>query len=125
MKLIALLTSWGQIPHSWFIAFYTTSFACSVFWLIQYLTDGRVLAFISSRQVKESGPSMTLGQVILVWALMLLQASRRIYEHLAVIKPSSSTMWIVHWLLGVCFYLCVSVSVWIEGSGKVPSWDQG
>lgn len=118
VKIIASLTSWTQVPHSWFIAFYATSLACSIFWLAQYLTGGWILGFLISKQAEGSDRSMTLGQVILVWTLMVLQAGRRLYEHLAVSKPSNSTMWIVHWLLGIAFYVCASVSVWIEGSGK-------
>ncbi|KAK1765773.1 hypothetical protein QBC33DRAFT_134998 [Phialemonium atrogriseum] len=119
VKLVAMVTSCGQVPHSWFIAFYTTSLTCSIFWLIQYLTRGNILDFVASRQAGTSDPSMSLGQVVLVWTLMFLQASRRVYEHLVFIKPSASKMWIVHWSLGICFYLCMSISVWVEGSEPI------
>lgn len=122
VKLVAMVTSCGQVPHSWFIAFYTTSLTCSIFWLIQYLTRGDILDFVASRQAGTSDPSMSLRQVVLVWTLMFLQASRRVYEHLVFIKPSASKMWIVHWSLGICFYLCMSISVWVEGSGKVRDY---
>jgi len=61
---------------------------------------------------------MAPGQIWLVWALMFLQALRRLYEHLYVMRPSASTMWFVHWMLGLSFYLVLSVSIWIEGAGK-------
>lgn len=63
---------------------------------------------------------MTIEQVIVIWCLMVAQGSRRLYECLYVTKerPSSSTMWIGHWLVGVAFYAAVSVSIWVEGSRK-------
>jgi len=62
---------------------------------------------------------MTLQQVMVAWALMLVQGARRLYECLAFTKPSSSSqMWIGHWAVGVWFYATVSVAVWIEGSRK-------
>ncbi|KAK3997234.1 hypothetical protein QBC44DRAFT_315520 [Cladorrhinum sp. PSN332] len=51
--------------------------------------------------------------------MMFLQGSRRVYEHSTIIKPSKSTMWVVHWLLGLFFYLFINVSVWVEGSGAL------
>ncbi|KAJ4304404.1 hypothetical protein N0V88_002017 [Collariella sp. IMI 366227] len=64
-------------------------------------------------------PSATLGQVALGWGMMFLQGVRRVFEHATIIKPSKSTMWVVHWLLGLFFYLCISVSIWVEGSGAL------
>lgn len=121
LSLIAAVTSFSQVPHSWFSAFYAVSLGCSVFWLVQYLGDGAVLRLIASSQAWATpGRSATLGQVALGWFMMFLQAARRVYEHAAILKPSKSTMWVVHWLLGLFFYLAMSVSVWVEGSGK--SW---
>lgn len=119
-NLIAKLTSFGQVKHSWFMGFYIASLACSFFWLAQYLTDGRIMHWIATKQATTSTPGMEPGQVVLLWILMCLQASRRLYEHLFTSKPSNSTMWIVHWALGVVYYVCMSLSVWIEGSGKMP-----
>lgn len=58
--------------------------------------------------------SMTFRQVTLAWAMMSLQGSRRLYECLAFLKPSSSRMWFGHWLLGILFYTGMSVAVWVE-----------
>ena len=58
---------------------------------------------------------MTLHQVVVVWAVMLAQGCRRLYESLVFGKPSSAQMWIGHWALGIWFYLTMSVAVWIEG----------
>lgn len=117
LSFIDTITSWTQVPHSWFGAFYVVSLACSVFWLVQYLGDGAVLRFIASRQAAARQPSATSGQVVLGWFMMALQGGRRVFEHLTIMKPSKSTMWVVHWLLGLLFYLSISVSVWVEGSG--------
>ncbi|TGJ81441.1 hypothetical protein E0Z10_g7314 [Xylaria hypoxylon] len=118
-RLVSRLTSLGKVPHSWFIHFYILSLFCSVFWAVQFVTQGSVLELIVKNQLSKSISSMTLGQVILVWGLMGLQGARRLYEYLAVLRPSSSRMWIVHWLLGNVFYLCTSVSIWIEGSESI------
>jgi 3-oxo-5-alpha-steroid 4-dehydrogenase 3 len=118
-NLVALSTSWGQIPHSWFGGFYIVSLACSVFWLVQYVVDGRILHFLASRQAAASEPGMEPGQVVLVWSMMFLQGARRALESLLIVKSSSkSTMWIIHWLLGHVFYIVMSMAVWIEGSGR-------
>ncbi|KAH6850182.1 hypothetical protein B0I37DRAFT_413597 [Chaetomium sp. MPI-CAGE-AT-0009] len=119
LSLIDIITSWTQVPHSWFGAFYVVSLACSVFWLVQYLGDGVVLRFVASKQAAAQHPPATSGQVVLGWFMMFLQGGRRVFEHLTIIKPSKSTMWVVHWLLGLLFYLSISVSVWVEGSGAI------
>ncbi|KAI0416681.1 hypothetical protein F5X98DRAFT_177461 [Xylaria grammica] len=118
-RLISRLTSVGKVPHSWFIHFYILSLFCTVFWAIQFVAHGSVLELIVNNQSARSTPSMALGQVILVWFLMGLQGARRLYECLAVLQSSSSRMWVIHWLLGNGFYLCTSVSIWIEGSGSI------
>jgi 3-oxo-5-alpha-steroid 4-dehydrogenase 3 len=120
LSLIAAVTSWTQVPHAWFSAFYVVSLACSVFWLAQYLGDGAVLRFIASNQAAARQTSATSGQVALGWLMMFLQGARRVFEHATIIKPSKSSMWVVHWVLGLFFYLSISVAVWVEGSG-MPS----
>ncbi|KAI1752924.1 hypothetical protein F4782DRAFT_530039 [Xylaria castorea] len=118
-RLISCLTSVGQIPHSWFIHFYILSLSCTIFWAIQFVMNGTVLELIVKSQLARCTSSMTMGQVVLVWVLMGLQGARRLYEYLAVLQPSSSSMWIIHWLLGNGFYLCTSVSIWVEGSRAI------
>ncbi|KAI9817607.1 MAG: hypothetical protein M1832_004611 [Thelocarpon impressellum] len=54
-------------------------------------------------------------QIALSWGLMTLQGGRRLYECIALGKPSQSTMWFVHWLLGIAFYGAMSMAVWVEG----------
>ena len=117
LPLITTITSWTQVPHAWFSAFYVVSLTCSVFWLVQYLGDGAVLRWIASSQASTQQPSATSGQVALGWLMMFLQGARRVFEHATVMKPSKSTMWVVHWLVGLFFYLFISVAIWVEGSG--------
>lgn len=122
LSLVAAITSWTQVPHAWFGAFYVVSLACSVFWLVQYLGDGAVLRFVTSSQAATQQTSATSGQVALGWLMMFLQGARRVFEHATVIKPSKSSMWVVHWLLGLLFYLFVNVAVWVEGSGMAMAY---
>ncbi|KAL1840097.1 hypothetical protein VTJ49DRAFT_792 [Mycothermus thermophilus] len=122
LSLLDTLTSWTQVPHSWFGTFYILSAASSMFWLAQFLLDGALLRLIASRQADavqvQHASSPTANQVALGWVMMFAQAARRIYEQAVVVKPSrTSSMWIVHWLLGLGFYLAMSVAVWVEGSG--------
>ncbi|KAK3692740.1 hypothetical protein B0T22DRAFT_475625 [Podospora appendiculata] len=118
LSLIAVVTSWGQVPHAWFSAFYVVSLVGSLFWLVQYFTNGTALHSLASNQAAAPGPSATLEQVTVAWAVMFLQACRRLYEHATVLGQSNSKMWVVHWLLGLCFYLFTSVAIWAEGSSE-------
>ncbi|KAK2604234.1 hypothetical protein N8I77_007180 [Diaporthe amygdali] len=119
LRSVRKLTSLGQVPHMWFFTFYATYILCALFWASQYLFNGRALRSIASWQVElePSGPAN--GHVTVAWCLMLLQAARRLYESWAFAKPSKSTMWIVHWVLGQLFYVGISVAIWIEGSGAI------
>ncbi|KAH8156833.1 hypothetical protein CIB48_g11415 [Xylaria polymorpha] len=117
--LVACLTRVGQIPHSWFIHFYILSVSCTIFWAIQFIINGTVLELIVKNQLAKCTSSMTMSQVVLAWFLMGLQGARRLYEHLAILRSSSSSMWVIHWVLGSGFYLCTSVSIWVEGSSKL------
>ncbi|TEA09880.1 Polyprenol reductase 1 [Colletotrichum sidae] len=119
--LVEAVASVGQIPHAWFMHFYVASVAASVFWAFEYLRGGHLMQCIAARQAQSGSPSMNLAQTLLVWALMALQASRRLYECFFVMKPGSSKMWFVHWLLGLGFYLCMSVSVWVDGSASLQA----
>ncbi|KAK4163507.1 hypothetical protein QBC43DRAFT_319771 [Cladorrhinum sp. PSN259] len=129
LAVIDDVTSWSQVPHSWFGAFYLLSVGLSIFWLGQYLTDGYVWRLIASKQSEEdvfnAGHYVTKEQVAVGWTMMFLQGARRVFEHATIIKPSKkSTMWVVHWFLGLFFYLFMSVSVWVEGSGSLLNLKQ-
>lgn len=120
LRAVRKLTSLGQIPHSWFFTFYLVYVQCALFWAVQVTSGGLVLRSIAYWQIELGSPtSVSVCQVAVAWCLMLFQAARRLYESWAFAKPSKSTMWVVHWLLGQFFYLGISVAVWIEGSGTL------
>ena len=106
-----------KVPHSWFTSFYALSVSLSIIWGTQLLTKGPLFRALAS-QSSSSGPSMSLPQIIATWTMMFVQGSRRLYECLAIAKPSSSQMWIGHWLVGVLFYSCVNIAVWLEGASE-------
>lgn len=60
-----------------------------------------------------------MNQLALVWTLMAVQGLRRLAESILLAKSSASKMWFVHWILGVMFYVAMSIAVWIEGAGKL------
>ncbi|EMD01161.1 hypothetical protein BAUCODRAFT_118870 [Baudoinia panamericana UAMH 10762] len=110
-----------RVPHSWFTTFYVTSVSCLLFWLIQLLLRGPNFRAVATRT---SPPqySMTFRQVLVTWALMLVQSSRRLYECLQFARPSTSKMWIGHWLLGIGFYGAMSIAVWVEGIPAIQNY---
>ncbi|KAJ5774350.1 hypothetical protein N7457_009246 [Penicillium paradoxum] len=113
------LATW-QVPHSYFTQFYVVSVLSSVFWVAQFLLRGVVFQAIASRVSEEHQKhSMSMSQLIVCWALLAIQGSRRLWECITFSKPSSSRMWFVHWLLGLGFYLAAGVAIWIEGSGTM------
>ncbi|KAH8803262.1 3-oxo-5-alpha-steroid 4-dehydrogenase-like protein [Xylogone sp. PMI_703] len=103
-----------RIPHSWFIHYYVISVLSSIFWGIQIFTQGQILRFIAYYSAKPT--TMTGNQIVLAWSLMAIQGFRRLYECLILTKPSQSSMWIGLWLAGIGYYLCMGISVWIEGT---------
>lgn len=65
-----------------------------------------------------SSKSMSINQIFLLWSFMLLQGIRRLLESMFVTKTSASKMWIVHYVLGIGFYMIMGVAIWIEGAGR-------
>lgn len=117
-----VLTSYGQVPHSWFMHFYITSVAWSIFWGWQFVSKGSVMRALAVRQHHAAGnePSseVELTATLVAWLLMGSQGARRLFECLFVLKPGSSGMWFVHWVLGLAYYTTLGISVWIQGSGS-------
>src|SRR3569833_85318 len=125
-KFAVAVRSYASVPHSWFIHFYLTSVSLSAFWAYQLTTQGNIASYLIRWQAESGGgssPSMTVTQVALLWGMMLFQGLRRLTECVVVMKLSAkSKMWVVYWLVAELFYLCMSISVWIEGSGTyLPS----
>jgi len=104
------------VPHRWFIHFYTLSAILSAFWAYQIWHQGFLFRFVATNTSIGPSDSMSTDMTALVWALMLIQGVRRLFECIAFAKRSSSKMWIGHWILGLAFYACMSVAVWVEGS---------
>lgn len=104
-----------QVPHSWFMHYYITSVISSIFWGIQIATRGTIIKSMAHYSAKN--PSMSGNQIVISWLLLAIQGCRRLYECNVINKPSQSRMWIGLWLIGIVYYICNGISVWIEGSG--------
>jgi 3-oxo-5-alpha-steroid 4-dehydrogenase 3 len=120
------LTVWDrlvglQVPHTWFTHFYIVSVASSTFWAYQLATDGVVFRLLAPRYASDEQMGMTINQIIIAWALMAFQGSRRLYESIRLLKPSTAQMPMASYALGIAFYLAVGVSVWAEGMRKSSS----
>ncbi|KAL7789908.1 hypothetical protein V8C37DRAFT_385484 [Trichoderma ceciliae] len=123
-----VLTSHGQVPHSWFIHFYITSVSWSIFWGWQFLSKGSLMRTMAEMQhqstVNGQSSEVELSATLVAWFLMSSQGARRLFECLFVFKPGSSPMWFVHWALGLAYYTAVGISVWIQGAGAIlQSWE--
>ncbi|RCI15245.1 hypothetical protein L249_6465 [Ophiocordyceps polyrhachis-furcata BCC 54312] len=112
-----------QVPHAWFWHFYFVSVCWSAFWAWQYFGRGAVMAALARAQLHHVA-STDLGRVYLAWAMMAVQGSRRLFECFFVLRPGSSSMCWVHWLLALVFYTTVGIAIWIHGSGRtiLESW---
>jgi 3-oxo-5-alpha-steroid 4-dehydrogenase 3 len=104
-----------QVPHSWFVSFYLTSVSCSLLCAVDYAFSGPIFTNIAAH-ITASRPSMTFHQVFITWIVVLAQGSRRLYECHAFSRPSKSTMWVGHWILGMGFYVGLNLAIWIEGT---------
>jgi 3-oxo-5-alpha-steroid 4-dehydrogenase 3 len=105
-----------QVPHRWFTHYYVISVASSIFWAFQMYTQGTAFKFLASFS-KERPATMTAGQIFVAWLLMAIQGTRRLYESIALTKPSQSRMWAGVWIIGMAFYVFIGISIWIEGIG--------
>ncbi|TQV99965.1 hypothetical protein V2A60_005379 [Cordyceps javanica] len=139
-RLLGAATSASQVPHAWFWHFYLLSVAASAFWAWQFLGRGGVLRALAGWQQRatatpqgdrrgdgaeaETVVKRALERVFAAWVMMALQGSRRLYESLFLMRTGSgSSMWVVHWALGLAFYAVMSISIWVEGSDAIlASW---
>ena len=108
-----------QVPHSNFTHFYIVSIVSSLFWGSQILIKGVAIKAISDHGIpRKTVSTMSMEQVNLLWSLMLIHSCRRLYECICVAAPSTSTMPLTHYILGLLFYLGAPVAIWIEGTGE-------
>lgn len=89
------------------------STTCSLLWASQIILKASAFQHVAALS-KQHAAYMTLDQVTLTWALMLMQSGRRLFECLALTKPSNARMWIGHWAFGVWFYFSINIAIWIE-----------
>ncbi len=108
-----------QVPHGWFLHFYVVSVVCSLFWGVNIIFKSPLLVTIA--EAAGARGSLSMSQIALMWSLMAVQGLRRLAESLLLGKSSASKMWFVHWILGILFYVAMSIAVWIEGAGTSSS----
>ncbi|PKS10262.1 hypothetical protein jhhlp_002012 [Lomentospora prolificans] len=120
VKLLGKLGMLTRVPHSWFAHFYIALLCFQVFWLAQLVTNGGVMRAIAESEVAHGGgKGMEFGQIVLAWGMVTMQGARRLYECLVVMKPSTSPMLALHWVLSFLVYVALSISVWVEGSETI------
>ena len=102
------------VPHTWFTHFYLLSVCLSLFWAAQFIFEGRVLGYVLSHTPLERG-GMTPRQIVLMWVLMAAQGSRRLYETAMWQKSTQSRMPVGHYVLGIVYYIAMSMAIWVEG----------
>jgi 3-oxo-5-alpha-steroid 4-dehydrogenase 3 / polyprenol reductase len=112
-----------KVPHSWFKHFYMLSMVSSAMWLQQLYTRGPMLQNVL-RATSKDRPSMSFNQLVLCCMLLAIQGSRRLYESTVLTKPSTSQMWVGHYLLGLLYYAAMGVAIWIEGAKALVSTDE-
>lgn len=112
-----------KVPHSWFKHFYIVSVVSSMVWLQQLYTRGQIAQKILST-ISTRTPSMSFNQLVLCWALLIIQGSRRLYESMILAKPSTSKMWVGHYVLGHAYYITMGVAIWIEGAPALILTDE-
>ncbi|KAI1946043.1 3-oxo-5-alpha-steroid 4-dehydrogenase [Ophidiomyces ophidiicola] len=112
------IAGWS-VPHAYFIHFYIVSVLFSLVWATQLATRGPLFRVVAATLGEGNLKySMSPNQVLLCWLLYTIQGVRRLYECVTLIRPSSSRMWIGHWLFGLGFYMAMNMAIWVEGSGK-------
>ncbi|KAF2745272.1 3-oxo-5-alpha-steroid 4-dehydrogenase-like protein [Sporormia fimetaria CBS 119925] len=87
-----------RVPHRFFFHFYLVSLMSQVLW--QRYGASHIINVSQGVQV--------------AWVHMLFQGLRRLAESLIFMSKSKSTMWFGHYVLGLLFYLTVTVAIWIE-----------
>ncbi|KAL7267186.1 hypothetical protein RUND412_010239, partial [Rhizina undulata] len=134
-KLLDFLEGF-KVPHAFFTHFYVLSVLSSLFWAWQIVTRGAAYRVLTASSAPEgvaergwglggggrSDEGMGIQQVALVWLCLLFQASRRSFECVYVQKHGASTMWILHYVLGLLFYSSMNIAIWIEGTGAINNF---
>lgn len=104
------------VPKYWFWHYYLVSASLSAFWAAQFVVcvrGTRICMFPWLANVD--------GRSCILWTMMAIQGCRRLYESMCVQKSSSAKMWIGHYMVGIAFYVAMSVSVFAETSTRPRS----
>jgi len=104
------------VPKSWFWHYYLVSVSLSIFWATQFVICARghhncIMCWLATLD----------GRSYVLWTMMALQGSRRLYESTWAQKPSAARMWIGHYIVGIAFYVAMSVSVFAENLSRPTS----
>jgi 3-oxo-5-alpha-steroid 4-dehydrogenase 3 / polyprenol reductase len=97
------------VPKAWFWHYYFISVTLSIFWGAYFVGCLKESQFCVVDWLSLDGKSL------LVWGMMLVQGSRRLYESLFIQRASLAKMWIGHYLVGCAFYAMMSLAVLVEG----------
>ncbi|RMD42413.1 hypothetical protein DV735_g2745, partial [Chaetothyriales sp. CBS 134920] len=111
-----------RVPHSAFWHFYAFSIACTS---LSIVAVGLNLLAIGEERGDNSDSSgnsngklevSTLARAALCLSLMGCQGIRRLWECISQSRggPSTSSMWIGHYLIGMAFYACVNLGILAE-----------
>ncbi|KAK9763351.1 hypothetical protein K7432_010050 [Basidiobolus ranarum] len=115
-----------QVPKRWFQHFYIFGFIWNLWLILEFISW---LSFSKKWFLLNILPKLDTPVEVefsgsperALYALLLtqVQLTRRSYEVLFVEKPSTATMHLGHYLVGLCFYLAISLSVWLEAAGNL------
>ena len=107
----------SRVQHSSFKDFYLVSILCSAFWLLQETQEStRTIDYIHSAASAHYPSTYTpVAKSFLCVFLLLAQALRRYDECTNTNNaPSTSTMWVGHYYLGLLFYITTNVAIIVE-----------
>ena len=104
-----------KVSHTRFSDFYILSLLCLAFWVSQISTDGAIITRLGMSAHDTDHESTAAYRTGLGFLLFTIQSLRRLYECLSLSNgPSSSTMWIGHYLIGLSFYFFTNIALFIE-----------
>jgi 3-oxo-5-alpha-steroid 4-dehydrogenase 3 / polyprenol reductase len=101
------------VPKVWFWHYYLISVSLSIAsgWQLVECSSNKSLCIVDWLGRVD-------GRILLVWGMMLVQGSRRLYESLFVIKASDAKMWIGHYLVGCVFYIMICLSIFADAGTR-------
>ncbi|ODQ64576.1 hypothetical protein NADFUDRAFT_14448, partial [Nadsonia fulvescens var. elongata DSM 6958] len=110
-----------NLPKQWFIHFYLGFFLQNLFTIVMFNLPGRynltpVLSFINEHTRQPDQQSFNCA--VIVTLLFFTQSIRRSYECIFIEKSNGKAMMqLSHYLVGIIFYITISISAWIGSTG--------